>query len=96
MRRHTDIIGRLGGPNSGSIQGVGMQHIPVASSNLKSIAYDPSKSVLEVLFKSGSVYQYYNVPVSVHEDLLGAESKGQHLAKYIKGKFPYRMILPSS
>ncbi|MER5412576.1 KTSC domain-containing protein [Streptomyces virginiae] len=73
-----------------------MLHIPVASSNLKSVAYDPSRGILEVLFKSGAVYQYYNVPTSVHDDLLGAESKGQHLAKFVKGKFPYRLMSPSS
>ncbi|AXE26394.1 KTSC domain-containing protein [Streptomyces globosus] len=73
-----------------------MLHQPVVSSNLKSIAYDPGGRILEVLFKSGAVYQYYQVPPSAYKDLLEANSKGRHLARFVKGKFPYRMVSPSS
>ncbi|MEU7512083.1 KTSC domain-containing protein [Streptomyces sp. NPDC042898] len=71
-----------------------MLHQAVVSSNVKSIAYDAPSCVLEVKFKSGAVYRYYNVPVAIHELFLEADSKGRYLARHIKGKFRFRMIAP--
>ena len=40
-----------------------MYRIPVSSSNLASVGYEGG--ILEIEFKSGSVYQYSGVPVYV-------------------------------
>ncbi|MFD3995445.1 KTSC domain-containing protein [Streptomyces sp. NPDC056891] len=71
-----------------------MLHQAVVSSNVKSIAYDAPGCVLEVKFKSGAVYRYYNVPAAIHELFLEAESKGRYLARHIRGKFHYQMMTP--
>lgn len=47
-----------------------MERIPVSSSNLASVGYQDG--ILEVAFKSGSVYQYTGVPESVYEALMSA------------------------
>lgn len=66
-----------------------MDRIPVSSSNLRDVGYDPTGRVLEVGFKDGSVYQYFEVPASVAEGLLSASSKGGYLARNVKGRYRY-------
>jgi hypothetical protein len=60
-----------------------MERVAVSSSNLVSVGYDESTSTLEIEFNSG-VYQYYNVPVSIHEELMGAGSHGVYFRQSIK------------
>jgi hypothetical protein len=64
----------------------------VSSSNLLSVGYDPASQTLEVEFKNGSVYQYYNVGQSTRDELMAAPSKGQFLAYQIKPFFPYSRV----
>ena len=40
-----------------------MERIAVESSNLASIGYDEASMVLEVEFKHGGIYQYFDVPL---------------------------------
>ncbi len=61
-----------------------MERVPVQSSNLASIGYDISTSILEIEFRNGSVYQYYSVPAQVHEGLMNAGSKGSYFHQNIK------------
>ena len=49
---------------------------PVSSSNIASIGYDPGSETLEIEFTNGSIYQYFNVPAGLHEQLMAAPSKG--------------------
>lgn len=65
-----------------------MTRTVVASSNVRSVGYDPSALILEVEFHDGGVYQYRSVPGSVHAGLLGAASKGSYLASHIKNRYP--------
>ncbi len=65
-----------------------MQREPVSSSNIDSIGYDENSQTLEISFLSGGIYQYFDVPASVHEELMSADSKGKYFAANIKG--PYR------
>jgi len=69
-----------------------MQRVRVSSSNIYSIGYELSSNTLEVQFLTGSVYQYYNVPSSVHSNLMSASSHGTYLAAYIKGAYRYKQI----
>jgi len=70
--------------------------VPVKSSNIDTIAYDPASQTLEVLFKNGGLYQYVGVNPAVHRTLMaeGTESKGQFLAQHIKGRYEYKQISP--
>ena len=69
-----------------------MQRYAVASSNITSVGYDPATETLEVEFWSGSVYQYYNVPENIYEQLKKANSKGRFLHTYIKNAYPYSRV----
>jgi hypothetical protein len=66
-----------------------MNRIPVQSSNLASVGYDVTTITLEVEFKDGSVYQYYDVPEMTYQMLMSADSKGKFLNYQIKGVFRY-------
>ena len=68
-----------------------MERQYVSSSNIASIGYDPGNMVLEIEFLSGSVYQYYDVPQSIYDGLMAADSHG--LAAYIKkGGYRYAQV----
>ena len=49
-----------------------------------SVGYDCAAETLEVEHESGGVCQYYNVPESIHQQLLSADSIGAFLNIHIK------------
>lgn len=65
-----------------------MERQPVTSSNLAEVGYDPELETLEVLFKHGGVYKYFNVPAFMHERLMAADSLGRFFNAEIKGRYP--------
>jgi hypothetical protein len=66
-----------------------MNRIPVSSSNLASVGYDPATQTLEIEFLHGAIYQYSGVPSSVYEGLMAADSHGTYFDRYVK-KAGYR------
>jgi DNA helicase HerA-like ATPase len=64
-----------------------MERIPVESSTAVSVGYDGPSQTLEVEFKSG-IYQYYNVPQAIHEQMMVSESIGKFIHTYIKPAYP--------
>jgi hypothetical protein len=61
----------------------------VESSNIESIGYDSSNSILEIEFKNGSaVWQYLGVPESLYYEFLQAGSKGKFFHQNILKQFP--------
>ena len=64
----------------------------VASSTIVAIGYDEPSQTLEVEFKSGAIYQYYNVARALVDELMQAGSKGQFLAYHIKNVYPYSRV----
>jgi ATP-dependent DNA helicase RecG len=66
------------------------ERIPVVSSNIASIGYDAKKKVLEIEFHHGAVYQYFDVPENVYEELMSSPSQGAYFMNEIKEKFNYQ------
>jgi len=64
-----------------------MQRRDVTSSNLRSIGYEPENSTLEIEFKSGAVWQYYDFPESAWHEFDSVESHGKYFHSDIKGKY---------
>lgn len=64
-----------------------MERQPVSSSNLAAVGYDPSAETLEVEFKNGSIYQYYNVPQVIFDQLVAAPSPGTYFNANVKNQF---------
>lgn len=65
-----------------------MERETVSSGNISEIGYDPANETLELMFHHGGVYQYYNVPNHVYEQLRRAPSIGKYFNSEIKGRFP--------
>lgn len=69
-----------------------MERVPVESRALRSIGYDAEQQVLEVEFRGGKVYQYLDVPPSLHEWLMRSQDKGSLFRHKIDGHFEFRRI----
>ena len=65
-----------------------MERETVDSSTVLSIGYEPTSETLEVEFKNGGIYQYYNVPEPIYQNLMVSDSKGKFLHVYIKPAYP--------
>ena len=63
------------------------------SSNIAAIAYDMEHKWLGVEFSSGSIYNYFDVPKSVYNEMLAINKKGESVGKYfitnVKGVFEF-------
>jgi hypothetical protein len=63
-----------------------MHRVPVESSSIDSVGFE--KNVLEVRFRNGGLYQYFDVPETVLASLMRAESKGRFFNQQIRGRYP--------
>lgn len=69
-----------------------MYRTPVASSNIRSIGYDPTSSILEVEFTSGGVYQYFDVSEYLYHAFLNSPSHGEFLNDKIRYNYRYQKV----
>ncbi len=67
-----------------------MQMIPVPSSDIASIGYEGG--TLYVLFHSGGLYSYSNVPESVYTGLMSANSHGKYFHANIKNSYSFSKL----
>ena len=68
-----------------------MDRQPVESRLIRSVGYDPAASVLEVelLAEPARVYRYFDVPYSVFDELMAAESKGAYFNEHVRDMYAY-------
>ena len=64
-----------------------MERQPVSSSNLVSVGYEPASETLEIEFKNGHIYQYYNVPQIMFDQLIQAPSVGTFFNANIRNAY---------
>lgn len=69
-----------------------MKRTPVDSSLVRSVGYDAQNEILEIEFQSGGVYQYFDVPALVHEELMNAGSKGHYFLDEIRDLYGYQRV----
>lgn len=70
-----------------------MKREPVSSSStISEIGYDPRTRVLEVLFKNGRLYQYFEVPQQLVDQLRRAGSVGQFFNSQVRDKYRYARL----
>ena len=62
------------------------------SSNIARFKYDDKSRVLTVEFKNGGTYNYFDVPQPVFDQMRNAPSKGEFLARNVKGAFRYSRV----
>lgn len=69
-----------------------MEMVNVSSSNVAAVGYDEESETLQVEFKKGTIYQYFDVPENVFIGLRDADSVGGYLAAHIKGTYRYSKV----
>lgn len=70
-----------------------MEREPVESTALASVGYDPERRVLEIEFRStGRVYEYLEVPQTLHAWLMRVPDKGGVFNRMIEGEFEFRRV----
>jgi hypothetical protein len=70
-----------------------MRRVPLNSTSIASIGYDPERFQLEIEFReSGDVYLYFDVPAEEYTDFMAADSKGTYLNQVFKPR-GYRYVV---
>ncbi|MFT3701159.1 MAG: KTSC domain-containing protein [Agriterribacter sp.] len=62
------------------------------SSVVSGMHYNEGTKVLRVIFVSGAVYDYKNVPVKIYREMKAASSKGTFLNTRIKEHYPFEKV----
>jgi len=60
---------------------------PVESSAIRSVGYDPASQTLEIEFHSSGIYQFFDVPEAVYEDLMQASEPASYFNNHIRGRY---------
>lgn len=63
--------------------------ISVNSDDIKSIGYDETSQNLVIFFHTGGRYRYSNIPKSMYDELMNAQSHGKYFHKNIRYKTLY-------
>jgi hypothetical protein len=61
-----------------------MKHLPVDSSNIRSVGYDHATRTLEVIFHNGGHFSYAGVTPETHAALIADESPGGYFHREIR------------
>jgi hypothetical protein len=69
---------------------------PLPSTTLAFAGYDPASCRLEIQFRSGERYLYFQVPPQTYQQLIHAESTGAWFNRPIPNRFPYQHLSRSS
>ena len=74
-----------------------MDRQPVESRLIRSVGYDLPSSILELelLSQPVRVYRYFDVPYSVFEELMSAESKGAYFNEHVRDMYAYEEDEPA-
>jgi hypothetical protein len=92
----SDTRGGQSRPESGNDELVGVVLVPVVSSQIAAVGYDPTARQLVVRFRGSdrypeAIYSYAGVPAEVAAALVAAESPGSYFHRHIRqGGYPYR------
>lgn len=62
------------------------------SSVVAKMIYNEEKHTLRIVYVSGMVYDYKNVPWEVYEAMKTSGSKGTYLNKHIKGNYEFEKV----
>ncbi|WP_308798970.1 KTSC domain-containing protein [Agromyces silvae] len=69
-----------------------MERTAVESSNVISIGYQPDTLTMEMEFKGGNVYQYFDVPEHVFDGIIRAPSVGRFFHEQVRGIYRYARV----
>jgi hypothetical protein len=70
--------------------------VPLESTLLAWVRYDPAAERLDVHLRSRERYRYFGVPPSRYQQLLLADSKGAFFNRHIRNCFPFQNLSKSA
>jgi hypothetical protein len=62
--------------------------MPVKSSAIEAVGYDPTTRQMRIRFTGGSEYDFCGVPEAIYRDLMSAASKGSYYNDRIRDRYP--------
>ena len=68
----------------------------IESTVLASVTYDEPKQLLLVEFRSGAIYCYFGVPLTIHQGLLAAPSKGAYFNRFVRAQFSFTRLMTTN
>ncbi len=69
-----------------------MKREDVDSSIISTIGYDKSENTLELEYKNGIIYQYFDVPPKMYKKLIKASCVDHFLNTSIRNVYPYKSV----
>ena len=69
-----------------------LQNFVMPSSVIRKYYYKPELQILTIVYVSGAVYNYLDVPKEVFDDFRPSFSKGYYLNRNIKPFFKYKKV----
>ena len=66
----------------------------VQSSAIAKVGYSKRRHILEIEFVNGAVYRYFDIPFSVHRDLMSAESKARFYDSNVRKHYRSVLVRP--
>jgi hypothetical protein len=73
-------------------EGTNVDRQPVESEMLASVGYEADSLTLELEYTNGRVYQYFDVPPQLHDELVRSPSVGAFVNAQIRGVYRYARI----
>lgn len=69
-----------------------IEMIPVTSSNIAAVGYDPETQVMRVEFHRSGLYELQDVPQAEYEMLIASASIGSTYASFFKDRYETRKL----
>jgi hypothetical protein len=69
-----------------------IKYFIMPSAVVSAIHYDTASTTLRVIFVSGMIYDYKNVPEKIYKAMKTSGSKGSYLNQHIKGHYEFIKI----
>jgi hypothetical protein len=69
-----------------------MNREQVQSSMITSVGYDAQTAILEIEFRNGRTYRYFDVPEFLYRGFVLAASKGQYFSRRIDSRFRFEEV----
>jgi hypothetical protein len=62
------------------------------STVISAFRYDPATATMRIIFVSGNVYEYKNVPEKIYKEMKASGSKGSYFNKHIKDRYAFEKL----
>ena len=69
-----------------------MHRLPVESTMLASAAYCPNRTLLDLEFRDGTLYRFFDVPPACFQQLMTSDSKGAYFNRNIRNHFRHPLL----